>query len=202
MPPRCCPLTVYLLVGKSRKWQTLTFCGRCNIFDASEKFSVTLLPFCVAGAIFSCPARSSSWSYVLFVWQVQYFRCLREIPSWPGPMIACDPTSFLRGRCHLFDASEKFSVTLRKVACGPSSFLCGRCKCLATMVTLLPFCAAGAIFSMPPRSSSFVWQAQYFRKTPVPPSYTLKGGCTYKAICLSTMWFSHFETLPPPQSPP
>ena len=140
-------------------------------------------------------------------------------------MIACVPTSFLRGRCNLFDASEKFSVTLRKVACDPSSFLCGRCKCLATMVTLLPFCAAGAIFSMPPRSSSLVWQAQYFRclrevpRDPtsflcgrcnifvspvlhgptfffcgrcnifdaVPPSYTLKGGFTYKAICLSTM---------------
>ena len=142
-------------------------------------------------------------------------------------MIACDPTSFLRGRCNLLDASEKFSVTLRKVACDPRSFLCGRCKCLATMVTLLLFCAAGAIFSMPPRSSSFVWQAQYFRcLREVPcdptsflcgrcnifvssekcfvvlrsfsvagaifsmqfsPSYTLKGGFTYKAIFLSTM---------------
>ena len=168
----------------------------------------------VAGAIFSMPPRSSlwpyflfvwqvqyfrvlrelssSWSYVLFVWQVQYFRCLREIPSWPGPMIACDPTSFLRGRCNLFDASEKFSVTLRKVACDPSSFLCGRCKCLATMVTLLPFCAAGAIFSMPPRSSSFVWQGQYFRCLREVP----------RDPFLSTMWFCHFETLPPPQSPP
>ena len=105
MPLRCCPLTVYWRVRKSRKWQTLTLCGRCNIFDASEKFSVTLLP-CVAGAIFSCPPWSSSWSHVLFVWQVQYFRCLREVPAWPGPMIACDPTSFLRGRCNLFDACD------------------------------------------------------------------------------------------------
>ena len=144
-PPRCCPLTVYWRVRKSRKWQTLTLCGRCHIFDASEKFSVTLLP-CVAGAIFSCPPWSSSWSHVLFVWQVQYFRCLREVlcdptslcgrcniscppwssswshvlfvwqvqyfrclrevPAWPGPMIACDPTSFLRGRCNLFDACD------------------------------------------------------------------------------------------------
>ena len=58
-------------------------CGRRHIFDASEKFPVTLLPFCVAGAIFSSPPRSASWPYVLFVWQVQYFRCLREVPSWP-----------------------------------------------------------------------------------------------------------------------
>ena len=29
-------------------------CGRCNIFD------VTLFPFCVAGAIFFSPPRSSS----------------------------------------------------------------------------------------------------------------------------------------------
>ena len=108
---RCCPLTVYLLVGKSRKWQTLTFCGRCNIFDASEKFSVTLLPFCVAGAIFSCPARSSSWSYVLFVWQVQSFWCLREVPVTLRK-VACDPSSFLCARCNIFDASEKFPVTL------------------------------------------------------------------------------------------
>ena len=130
-------------------------------------------------------------------------------------MIACDPTSFLRGRCNLFDASEKFSVTLRKVACDPSSFLCGRCKCLATMVTLpasflcgrcnifdasekFLFCVAGAIFSMPSRSSPvtllpFCRQCDFVAlkpfphpsphpKTPVPPSYTLKGGCTYKAI--------------------
>ena len=41
-----------------------------------------------------------------FVWQVQHFRHLREVPAWPGPMIACDPTSFLRGRCNLFDACD------------------------------------------------------------------------------------------------
>ena len=61
----------------------LLLCGRRNIFDVFEKFPVTLLPFCVAGAIFSSPPRSASWPYVLFLWQVQYFRCLREVPSWP-----------------------------------------------------------------------------------------------------------------------
>ena len=192
MPPRCCPLTVYLLVGKSRKWQTLTLCGRCNIFDASEKFSVTLLP-CVAG---------------------EYFRCLREVPEKflrdPGPMIACDPTSFLRGRCNLFDACDptylwgrvasdyflalpthplvawpylrsdrlwpyRQFVTLamgfawqvqqfrclRDVVPWPHTCLLGR---VASDRHWL--CVAGAIFSMPPRSSLWpyflVWQVNIF----------------------------------------
>ena len=29
---------------------TFFLCGRCDIFDASGKFLVTLFPFCVAGA--------------------------------------------------------------------------------------------------------------------------------------------------------
>ena len=150
-------------------------CGRCNIFDASEKFPVTWTqgslvtppPFCVAGAIFSMPPRSSPWHcerllvtlppfcvaganvwwqwwpYFLFVWQVQYFRC--------------DPISFLCGRCNIFLSSEKFLVTLY---C--TSFLCGRCDIFdasekfpvawtqGSLVTLLPFCVAGAIISLPP----------------------------------------------------
>ena len=54
-----------------------------------------------------------------------------------------------------FDASEHFLRDLDpRVACDPTSFLCGRCKSLATMVTLLSFCVAGAIFSMPRGSFS------------------------------------------------
>ena len=75
MPLRCCPLTLYMLVGKGRKWLTVTLCGRRNIFNASEKYFVTqclatlvtlclatlvtLLAFCVAGAVFSMAPRSS-----------------------------------------------------------------------------------------------------------------------------------------------
>ena len=83
----------------------------------------------VAGAIFSMPPRSSLWPYFLFVWQVQYFRVLREVLR--------GLTFFLCGRCNIFDASEKF---LRDP--GPWS-----------LVAPPPFCVAGAIFSMPPRSS-------------------------------------------------
>ena len=151
MPLRCSTLTLYMLVGKGRKWLTVTLCGRRNSFNASEKYFVTqglatlvtLLAFCVEGAEFSMAPRSSLcirsacvaganhwrqwWPYFLFVWQVQYFSML--------PNIFCDSTSFL----------------------------CGRCKSLATMMTLLSFCVAGAIFSMPRGSFSwpyfhFVWQ--------------------------------------------
>ena len=133
---------------------TSFLCGRCNIFVSSEQFFVALRSFCVAGAIFSMPPRSS------FVTRAQ------------GSLVT--PPPFLRGRCNLFDASEKFSVTLRKVACDPSAFLCGRCNIFDGSekfpVTLLPFCVAGAIFSCPPRIFSwpyvlFVWQVQYFRCT-------------------------------------
>ena len=84
---------------------------------------------CVAGVIFSMPPRSALWPYFLFVWQVQYFRVLREVLR--------GLTFFLCGRCNIFDASEKF---LR----GPGPW---------SLVTPPPFCVAGAIFSMPPRSS-------------------------------------------------
>ena len=133
-----------------------------------------------------------------FAWQVQQFRCLRDVVPWPYTCllgrVASDrhwlfvagaifsmpprsspwpylPTFFLCGRCNIFDASEKF---LRDpdpgVACDPTTFFCGRC--------------------------------QLFQCLREVPRDTAKGGCTYKAICLSTMWFCHFETLPPPQSPP
>ena len=202
----------------------------------------------VAGAIFSMPPRSSLWPYFLFVWQVQYFRVLREVLR--------GLTFFLCGRCNIFDASEKFlrdpgpwslvtpprsffasekfSVTLRKVACDPIApfcvaganvwrqwwpyflfvrqvqyfrclrevpLLCGRRNIFDAFekfpVTLLPFCRQCDFVTLKP----FPHPSPH-PKTPVPPSYTLKGGCTYKAICLSTMWFCHFETLSPPQSPP
>ena len=38
---------------------TFFLCGRCNIFDASGKFLVTLFPFCVAGALVTRPPRST-----------------------------------------------------------------------------------------------------------------------------------------------
>ena len=85
MPLRWSPLTLYMLVGKGRKWLTVTLCGRRSIFNASEKYFVTqclatlvtLLAFCVEGAEFSMAPRSSLCIRLL-VWQVQYFRHLRE----------------------------------------------------------------------------------------------------------------------------
>ena len=67
MPLRWSPLTLYMLVGKGRKWLTVTLCGRCNSLNASEKYYVTqclatlvtLLAFCVEGAEFSMAPRSS-----------------------------------------------------------------------------------------------------------------------------------------------
>ena len=64
-----------------------------------------------------------------FLWQVQYFRLLREVLR--------GPTFFFCGRCNIFDASEKF---LRDPDPGVA-------------VTPPPLCVAGAIFLMPPRSS-------------------------------------------------
>ena len=66
---------------------TSFLCGRCNIFVSSEKFFVVLRSFCVAGAIFSMPPRNSFVTrahdrlcpHLLFAWQVQSFRCLREV---------------------------------------------------------------------------------------------------------------------------
>ena len=53
-----------------------------------------------------------------------------------------DPTSFLCGRCNIFDASEKFLFCL-----------CGRRNIFDAFekfpVTLLPFCVAGAIIFSP-----------------------------------------------------
>ena len=67
MPLRWSPLTLYMLVGKGRKWLTVTLCGRRNTFNASEKYFVTqclatlvtLLAFGVEGAEFSMAPRSS-----------------------------------------------------------------------------------------------------------------------------------------------
>ena len=77
---------------------TFFLCGRCNIFDASGKFLVTLFLFCVAGALVTRPPRSTLWPHVLFVWQVLYVRCLREVlVTWTrGSLVT--PRSFLCGR--------------------------------------------------------------------------------------------------------
>ena len=63
-----------------------SLCGRCNIFDALREV-LRGLTFFLCG-------------------RCNIFRCLREVPAWPGPMIACDPTSFLRGRCNPFNACD------------------------------------------------------------------------------------------------
>ena len=67
-----------------------------------------------------------------FVWPAQYFQCLREVLCDPmfgdagDPMFGDtgDPTSFLCGRCSIFDGSEKFLVY--------TFCLCGRCNILET----------------------------------------------------------------------
>ena len=104
MPLRCSPLTLYMLVGKCQmafvwqvqqfwclwdvlpwpytcllgrvaSWLTVTLCGRRNIFNASEKYFVTQCwrhwwPY----------VWRHWWPYLLFVWQVQNSRWLREVP--------------------------------------------------------------------------------------------------------------------------
>ena len=77
---------------------TFFLCGRCNIFDASGKFLVTLFLFCVAGALVTRPPRSTLWPHVLFVWQVLYVRCLREVPVTGTQGSLVTPPLFLCGR--------------------------------------------------------------------------------------------------------
>ena len=91
-----------------------------------------------------------------FLWQVQYFRCLREV--------LCDPTSFLCGRCNIFGSSEKFFVALRSFSVAGAIF---SMPPRSSFVALRSFCVAGAIFSMPPRSS-FVTRTQGSLVTPPP----------------------------------
>ena len=71
-------------VASDRHW----LCVAGAIFSMPPRSSLlTLLPFCVAGAIFSCPPRNSFvtrahdrlWPHLRFAWQVQSFRCLREV---------------------------------------------------------------------------------------------------------------------------
>ena len=150
MPLRWSPLTLYMLVGKGRKWLTVTLCGRRNIFNASEKYFVTqclatlvtLLAFCVAGAVFSMAPRSSLCTFCLCG------RCnildtsekvtvtLREVPRdtssvlWQVPSLppsssAWPYTFALCGRRNIFSM-------LPNIFCDSTSFLCGRCKSLAT----------------------------------------------------------------------
>ena len=155
-----------------------------------------------------------------FLWQVQYFRCLREVPR--------DPT-YPRSFCvagAIFSMPPRSSCVTRTQGSlvTPPLFFCGRCQLFRCLREVPRDTAKGCLWpyllvnnfaaSWPylPLGKSHKWltfvtlkpfpHPSPHPKTPVPPSYTLKGGCTYKAICLSTMWFCHFETLPPPQSPP
>ena len=95
-----------------------------------------------------------------FAWQVQQFRCLRDVVPWPytcllgrvasdrhwlcvaGAIFSMPPRSslwpyFLVWQVNIFDASEKF---LRSSCVTPGPW---------SLVTPPPFCVAGAIFSMP-----------------------------------------------------
>ena len=149
---------------------TFFLCGRCNIFRCFRTFFVIPPPFCVAGA----NHWRQWWPYFLFVWQVQYFRCLGEVSR--------DPISILCGRCTSNPSSEKYFVTTRSfcvagaicsmpprssrdldpgVACDPTSFVCVAGAiffdasekfcwyCQRLVVTLRPFCVGCAIISLP-----------------------------------------------------
>ena len=90
------------LPPSSSAWPyTFSLCGRRNIFWCFRTFFVIPPPFCVAGA----NHWRQWWPYFLFVWQVQYFRCLGEVSR--------DPISILCGRCTSNPASEKYFVTPR-----------------------------------------------------------------------------------------
>ena len=159
------------LPPSSSAWPyTFSLCGRRNIFRCFRTFFVIPPPFCVAGA----NHWRQWWPYFLFVWQVQYFRCLGEVSR--------DPISILCGRCTSNPASEKYFVTPRSfcvagaicsmpprssrdldpgVACDPTSFFCVAGAiffdasekfcwyCQRLVVTLRPFCVACAIISLP-----------------------------------------------------
>ena len=139
------------LPPSSSAWPyTFSLCGRRNIFRCFRTFFVIPPPFCVAGA----NHWRQWWPYFLFVWQVQYFRCLGEVSR--------DPISILCGRCTSNPASEKYFVTPRSFCVagaicsmsekfswpGPRGrlwphllFLCGRCNifwCLREVLLILP----------------------------------------------------------------
>ena len=104
MPLRCSPLTLYMLVGKCQMafvWQVQQFW--CLWDDLPWPYTCLLGRvasdwqwLCVAGAIFSMPPRSTLWPnvwrhwwpYLLFVWQVQYSRWLREVPCVRSACVA------------------------------------------------------------------------------------------------------------------
>ena len=139
------PYTCFLcgrcrILDGSEKFLVYTFClcGRCNILDTSEKVTVTLreVPRDTSSVLWqvpSLPPSSSAWPYTFALCgRRNIFRCFRTFFARPGP----------KGRLW------------------PHLLLCGRCKSLATMLTLLSFCVAGAIFSMP--RGSFSWPYFYF----------------------------------------
>ena len=167
---------------------TFFLCGRCNIFDASVKFLrdpgpwslVTPPPFCVAGAIFSMPVTLPTFgvgSQVTTSWP-----CPRTSATISMPPRCCPLTVYLLvGKPYVCPQCD--FVTLKpfphpsahpKTPVPPSytlnvhikPFVCLQCD----FATLKPF--PHPVLTLKPQS---------------PPSYTLKGGCTYKAICLSTM---------------
>ena len=106
------------ILDGSEKFLVYTFClcGRCNILDTSEKVTVTLreVPRDTSSFLWQVPSlapSSSAWPYTfalcgrrnIFFDASEHF--LRDL----DPRVACDPTSFLCGRCNNFDASEMFS---------------------------------------------------------------------------------------------
>ena len=125
---------------------TCFLCGRCSILDGSEKFP------CV---------------YVLLVWQVQYFRHLREGHRDTARSSPWHKFRFVAGS---FLASEQFCVTLyvrfvwqaQYFSMLPNIFCATWTQ--GSLVTPPPFCAAGAIhWRQWWPYFLFVWQVQYFR---------------------------------------
>ena len=186
MPLRCCPLTLYMLVGKGRKWLTVTLCGRRNIFqclrevlcdpmfgdtgdkmfgdtgdptcflcgrctilDGSEKFLV--YTFCLCGRC-NIIETSEKVTVTLREFPRDTSSVLWQVPSLPPSSSVWPYTFSLCGRRNIFRC-------FRNIFCDSTSFLCGRCKSLATMVTLLSFCVAGAIFF--DASEKFCWLWPY-----------------------------------------
>ena len=128
---------------------TFFLCGRCNIFDASGKFLVTLFLFCVAGALVTRPPRSTLWPHVLFVWQVLYVRCLREVlVTWTQGSLGTPPPFFVW-------QVQYFLMPPRSSAgCDPTSFLCGMCNNFA------------AFWPYPPPWKSRKWLTPCLREGP------------------------------------
>ena len=155
MPLRWSPLTLYMLVGKGRKWLTVTLCGRRNSLNASEKYYVTqclatgdptcllcgrcrildgsekflVYTFCLCGR---CNILDTSEKVTVTLREVprDTSSFLWQVPSLPASSSAWPYTFALCGRRNIFfDASEHWLCDLDPRAAGdPTSFLCGRCN--------------------------------------------------------------------------